>query len=341
MVKNDRQWRNLDRRLGHRSEFGALIRERRIGLGMSQLELVTAAQISLGTLRDLEQGRVALPRTSTAQRLIMVLGLADSGTALSQEKRDTLRYRYGSDLWVEALGPLTMVRGHRSLSLAHRERTLFALLILAQGNAVNTESVIDVLWGESPPVSARTMLHTYISRLRALISGSGHGGAENLISRDSMGYRLRLTAENLDILKFQQVIGRARVTVDAAAACKRYEEALALWRGQVLADVPLLKNHHAVITLGSERMRSVLEFAERATRAGLSGHALPHLEGMAGISPFHEQVHAALMTTLAACGRRGEALRVYEDMRRRLDKELGVPPARVLRQALAEVTRNP
>lgn len=294
---------------------------------MSQLELAAAAKISLGSLRDLEQGRVVLPRAVTVQRLIMLLRLGDNGGLLSRENRNDLRHRNGSDLHVGALGPLTIIRGHRSLRLPRRERAVLALLVLAQGNAVNTESAIDMLCGDNPPVSARAMLHNYISRLRVLMVGPEHSGAWNLISHDTGEYRLRLTADNLDILEFQQVIGLARATADAEPACKRYAEALALWRGQVLADVPLLQNHHSVVMLGAERIRAVLEFAERAKKAGLSSHVLPHLEEMASITPFDEQVHAALITALSACGRRGEALRVYEEIRRRLDEELGVSPA--------------
>lgn len=233
-----------------------------------------------------------------------------------------------------------MVRGHQSLSLPYRERTLLALLILAQGNAVNIESAIDTLWGENPPVSARAMLHTYISRLRMLMRSSEETSVESLISHDSAGYRLRLTAEQLDVLKFQHVIGLARTATDAATACNRYTEAFALWRGQVLDDIPLLQNHQSVIALRAELVHAALEFAERAMKAGLSSLSLPYLLEMAGVATFDEQLHAALITALAACGKRGQALQVYEEIRRRLDEELGVSPAPVLLQALRQVTRT-
>jgi DNA-binding SARP family transcriptional activator len=311
---------------------------------MSQLELASTAKISLASLRDLEQGRVALPRTAATQRIIVVLGLADSAEPFTRSDRqeESSEFRSGSDstLWLGALGPLIIVRGDQSISLPRRERTLLALLILAQGNAVTCEYAIDTLWREHPPASARAMLHTYISRLRLLMRSSEDTGAGDLISHDSAGYRLRVTVEQLDVLKFRQVIGLARAATDAATACKWYTEAFALWRGPVLDDVPLLQNHHSVIGLRAERVHTVLEFAERAMKAGLNNLSLPHLLEMARVTPFDEQVHAALIVTLAACGKRGQALRVYEDIRRRLDEELGVPPAPVLLQALRQVTQS-
>lgn len=334
--------------LCRRSDFGRLVRDRRMTLGMSQRELATTARISLASLRDLEQGRVARPRDDAAQQLIMVLGLHDCGESLaqvdpqrSQREYNTLESGYDSNVWLGALGPLIIVKDHRSLSPPHRERTLLALLILAQGNAVSSESALDTIWGEKPPVSARAMLHTYISRLRVLMSSSDQAAARNLISHDSGGYRLCLTAEQLDILKFQHVISLARAATDAATACQRYTEAFALWRGQVLDDVPLLQDHQSVIRLRAERASTVLEFADRAKEAGLNSLSLPHLMEVAAGTPFNEQMHAALIVALAACGRRGEALRVYEDIRRRLDEELGVSPAPALQQALRQVTHNP
>jgi tetratricopeptide (TPR) repeat protein len=163
---------------------------------------------------------------------------------------------------------------------------------------------------------------------------------DRLISRDSSGYRLRLTADQLDLLAFRRLVGLAREAGDAMRACQFYERAMCLWRGDPVADVEVLRGHPAAVALANERIAACLEFADRA--AGLARHevVLPHIRALADGNLLDEKLHAALMVALAGSGRQAEALGVYGEMRRRLGEELGMDPGEQLRDAQQRVLRQ-
>jgi DNA-binding SARP family transcriptional activator len=109
--------------------------------------------------------------------------------------------------------------------------------------------------------------------------------------------------------------------------------ALALWRGEPLADVSVLQGHPAVTGLAERRAAIVMEFAAAACGIGWHDEAVPHLRALAADDPLNERVHARLMIALAGSGRQAEALRIYERLRRRLDDLLGVMPGADLADA--------
>jgi DNA-binding SARP family transcriptional activator/tetratricopeptide (TPR) repeat protein len=236
-----------------------------------------------------------------------------------------------SRLWIGVLGPLLLVRDGAELPpVAPGSRTLLALLILADGAPVSRDAAMDVLWEEELPPSAAGILHTYVSRLRSLL------GAEALV-RDSSGYRLRLAAGQLDVQAFRHLVSQARRAAAPEEACRLYQEAVALWRGDPLADVPALHGHPKLTALRDEHAAAVCEFAGLAGALGWHEKVLPHLRALAAGNLLDERSHAAFMIALAGSGQQAGALRVYEDLRRRLDEELGVLPGADLRAAHARV----
>jgi tetratricopeptide (TPR) repeat protein len=136
---------------------------------------------------------------------------------------------------------------------------------------------------------------------------------------------------------------------DATAACGLYESALKLWHGEPLADVDLLRGHLALADLARRHAAAVMEYAEAASAAGSHEGVLPRLEALARTEPLNERIHAQLMIALASTGRQAAALKLHEDLRRRLDEQLGVQPGpeltdahlRVLRQDLPGVRPSP
>jgi hypothetical protein len=113
-----------------------------------------------------------------------------------------------------------------------------------------------------------------------------------------------------------------------------------LWRGEPLADVDALREHPAVIALAEERVQVVLEYSDAALAAGWPDRVLPHLRALAAHYPLDEASHAKLLIALAGTGRQAEAVSVHEELRQRLDEELGVLPGPVLREAYARVLRQ-
>jgi DNA-binding SARP family transcriptional activator len=213
------------------------------------------------------------------------------------------------------------------------------LLALAAGSPVPADSIVSGLWPDKdPPATAAGIVQTYISRLRLLFRlNDDH---EKFISRDGSGYRLHITPEQLDLLAFRKIVNRAREAKDPEQACDGYEHAMRLWRGEPLADVELLRSHPATVALANEHVTVALEHAESAATADRHQTVLPSLKTLTASNKLDERLHAALMVALAGSGLQGEALRVYEDLRRRLDDELGMLPGDELRRAHQRVLRQ-
>src|SRR6186997_1056467 len=127
-----------------------------------------------------------------------------------------------------------LVDGRRVDLTSRRERALVGILLLHIDEVVSVEALIDSVWGEAAPVSARHMVHEYVSRLRNAL------GDASVIATRSPGYVIERDACDLDAVRFAQLLGAARAAVAAdrpAEALNVYDKALALWRGDALSDV--------------------------------------------------------------------------------------------------------
>ena len=238
-------------------------------------------------------------------------------------------------LRIGVLGPLTVTRdGAEFPALPPGQRMVLGLLAVACGSAVRLDTIIDALWGDKPPVSATAIVQTYISRLRQAL-GALRG---TLLTLEGAGYRLNVGPEELDLLAFRRLIADARAGAgDPAHACQVYEQALDLWRGEPLVDIAALRTHPAVVALAAEHTQAVLDYADAAMACGRHERVLPQLRQLAAASPLDELSQSRLMIALAGSGRQAEALAVHEEVRHRLDEELGVLPGSALRAAHAKV----
>jgi DNA-binding SARP family transcriptional activator len=139
---------------------------------------------------------------------------------------------------VRLLGPLEVDDGGCVVPIPGvKERALLALLVLRANRLVSLDLLIDELWGERPPATARHTLEAHVSRLRRALAAGGCGG---LIERKAGGYRIRVREAQLDVLRFERLAAdgeRALAGGDAAGAEESLTAALACWRGSPLADV--------------------------------------------------------------------------------------------------------
>jgi DNA-binding SARP family transcriptional activator/tetratricopeptide (TPR) repeat protein len=238
-----------------------------------------------------------------------------------------------SGLWIGILGPLVVARDGVELpALPPGQRVVLGLLAQAAGAPVQRDAIVDALWGQEPPRSSAEIVQTYISRLRSRLPD----GLEYLPETDGSGYRLVLAPEQLDLLMFRRLVKRAR-TAAVADPGEAFEQALGLWRGQPLADVSSLQYHPAVSALAAEHTAVVLDYAD----TGAAGdRVVPHLQTLITWDPLNEGANARLMIALASADRQADALRAYEQVRRRLDEELGVLPGPALRAAHVRVLRQ-
>ncbi len=233
------------------------------------------------------------------------------------------------------LGPLEVVgEGQLLPPLPAKRRTLLAVLLLNANEVVTTDVLIDALWGGQAPATAQTVLHGHVSALRKVL------GAARIETRSS-GYLLRLEAGELDKERFATLVDEAHAIEDPGERSKRLGAALALWRGDALADFRYDEFAQAEIAQLEERRRAAIEERIEADLAlGHHGRLLPELGRLLLEEPLRERPRAQLMLALYRAGRQGEALRAFQEGRRLLAEELGIAPGPVLqaleRQILAQ-----
>ena len=129
------------------------------------------------------------------------------------------------------LGPLEATSdGGAVIPLAgQKQRALLALLLLNANEVVSSDRLIDQLWNEEAPATAATSLRNLITGLRKSI---GH----DTVSTRPPGYVLTVNPSDLDLMRFERQVARARrLAPDARAHALR--EGLAMWRGPPLADL--------------------------------------------------------------------------------------------------------
>jgi DNA-binding SARP family transcriptional activator/DNA-binding XRE family transcriptional regulator len=336
---------------GDRS-LGELVRKHRRAAGLTQHQLADAAGVSLGMVRDLEQRITTRPRVDSVRRLAAALGIGNWQTGKPVRPRHAIRQRPpgrpgrvpdDDRLALAVLGPLTVAwRGHPVPLGYDKSRAVLALLALYPNTVVHRDTIVDALWADRPPATAVTMVQGYVSRLRRLLSAVGPTGDARLIGSGS-GYQLHIDADELDMLRFNELAGQAadaRLARALHSASARYARALALWRGEPLVDVEALRTHPAVANLNHRYAALVTGYAEVTATLGCPEQALPALRELTAREPLNERAQARLIIALAGSGYPAAAMRAYHDVRRRLDDELGARPSAELADAYQRVLRG-
>lgn len=225
------------------------------------------------------------------------------------------------------LGRVEAHRGGRELPLGRRrERSLLAVLLLAAGQVVPTERLVDLLWDGIPPATARAGLHTHVSRLRARLPGV------DVSARDG-GYCAEVDPETVDAHRFVRMVAAARELADPARRATELRAALALWRGEAMADTATDLLRARVTAELTELRFTATELAIEADLAG-GRHAdvVGELTTLTAEYPLREELWAHLLVALYRGGRQAEALDAYTRARRCLADELGIEPGPRLRQ---------
>jgi DNA-binding SARP family transcriptional activator/transcriptional regulator with XRE-family HTH domain/tetratricopeptide (TPR) repeat protein len=349
--------------------FGSLVSAYRRQAGLTQRELAVKAGLSVAALRDFEQSRRRRPRPRSLAALASALGLdPDQAAGLARAATPPRRRSaavpsprpslddsdfagtphppgLGPGLWLSALGPLEAWDGGTPLALGPPgRRAVLALLLMDPGALVRRDTIIDELWGDSPPRTAVGLVQAHVSRIRRLLkSHSDPEADERVIDSVRGAYRLSLSSGQVDVLAFRGLAARAaaaRAGGDDVTALQCYEHAVSLWRGDPLADVDVLSGHPGLTALRQELASVLLRYAEAACALGQHDRVLPRLRALAGAESLNEPAHARLMIALAGSGQQAAAIRVHEDIRMRLDRELGLSPGEELEDAYGRVLRQ-
>ena len=204
-----------------------------------------------------------------------------------------------------------------------RQQTLLAYLSLTPGSPRHLDGIVAALWPNDPPVEPRQTVHTYASRLRAIL------GADAIVARGG-GYVLTVSPAEVDASRFETLIHQAAdETADPQRRLKSLDAALALWQGPALEGLVLDDWARGPAVRWSEMRASAEdERAEVLIDLDRAADAVADLEAAAWRSPLRERTHSLLMTALNRSGRQAEALRSFHDYRRRLATDLGLNPGK-------------
>ncbi|MEU8784356.1 BTAD domain-containing putative transcriptional regulator [Streptomyces sp. NPDC048637] len=251
------------------------------------------------------------------------------------------------------LGPVEYVSAHGTAGRpgAPGPQAVLAALALRAGTLVTIDQLVDGLYDEDPPVSARRVIVNYVHRLRTYLdrahTAGGEGGAQaggdggaTVIGTMADGYVLRLPAERIDALRFGQLALQARREAadgDPAYASSVLQGALGMWQGPALAGLPGPYAQEQRRALAEQRASATEHHLELSLACGRHEEVVPEILRALEAYPYRERLHGALMLALYRSGRSADALLAYDRARQVLADELGIDTGPALDELHAAV----
>ncbi|WP_341718214.1 BTAD domain-containing putative transcriptional regulator [Micromonospora sp. FIMYZ51] len=245
---------------------------------------------------------------------------------------------------IEMLGGLRVAFDGSRVDLGTpKQRTVLAMLAMRPGRTVALEELVDEIWPTGPPRSAVPNVRTYAANLRRAFEAYDTG--KGVLVRQGNGYRLDVTAQEVDLLGFLDQLEQAR----RLAAGGQVEpvrsllgQAMSRWIGPPLAGIPLGPNLRAQVAAVQEQYLLAVELsAGMALEADQVDEAIPLLRSAVAAQPFREPVLLLLMRALRRRGDVAGAISVYRSAARAIATELGVAPGADLRQLYQELVAHP
>jgi len=224
------------------------------------------------------------------------------------------------------LGPVEVAGESGTLALGGTKiRTLLAALLLAPGRVIAMDRLVDLIWDDEPPPTARALIQTYISTLRRTIGDTG----TDLIRTEAPGYLARVAEDSIDRNRFEQFVAQGR----AAAADGRHREASnafraadTLWRGPALGGVRSRILATEAARLDEQRIAVVEARIAADLELGRTDELIGELTVLVGQHPTRSSLRGQLMLALYRAGRNADALSVFRHGREALIDELGIEP---------------
>ncbi|GIH21692.1 hypothetical protein Aph01nite_00020 [Acrocarpospora phusangensis] len=238
------------------------------------------------------------------------------------------------------LGPPQVVIGHGVVPLIGRQRAVLAALLVNPHQVVSLEYLVDVLWEDRPPLTARRQVQNCVSAVRRAIGDALT--REPVIVADRGTYRIRPADGALDAQVFaDRVAGAVRLARDRpAAAAHGLRSALRLWRGPALAGLAGRIMAAAAARLEEDRLAALERCLDLELALGPPGALVGELTELVAANPLRERLAGQLMLALHRCGRQADALHAYQRLRRALNGELGLDPGAPLQELHAAILRD-
>lgn len=214
-----------------------------------------------------------------------------------------------------------------------KQRLVLAVLLIEVGRPVPRDRIIDLLWPEEPPASARNTVQALVSRLRAVFRGAD--GPE--IVSEGTRYRLKADSRQVDLHRFTDLTRKAR-EADDERAVELLEEALGLWRGEALSDVASGEVALRLCSgMNEARWTALEDRVDAQLRLGRGRQVLAELTELVARHPLRQRFVGQLMLALHREGRTDDALDAFRSLRDRLAAELGLDPSPELRKLEAAI----
>ncbi|ADD41200.1 AfsR/SARP family transcriptional regulator [Stackebrandtia nassauensis] len=224
------------------------------------------------------------------------------------------------------LGALEVWNGSERIKITGRlHPKILAGLLLSTGRTVSLPWLVDLLWNDDPPVTARRQVQNAVAALRRQLEVFHPG----LVQQVGQEYRINIAEENLDLRRFESATRKARQLIETGRWQEGFDgfrTALALWRGPALSGFKGQVVDSAAARLNDMYLSTYEEYAQAALVLGEPERVIPKLQKLVGEHPLRQRLTARLMHALHQAHRTPEALRLFDGFRKAYADELGLDP---------------
>jgi len=222
------------------------------------------------------------------------------------------------------LGTIEVVINDKAVTIAApRQQIALALLLLEAGHVVSVDRMIDAIWGDQPPRTARSQVQITVSALRRLLG-------ESVIATRPPGYLIKVSPEHIDVACFERLTASATSAIGEQRvdeARRGLRAALALWRGAALDGVESEPVKTAATRLNELRVSTYQDCLELELQLGRHQDIIGELTELVAAHPLNERFRCQLMLALYRVGRQADALETFRVGREMLRDELGLDPS--------------
>lgn len=242
----------------------------------------------------------------------------------------------------QLLGPVRAWANGELVDLGTRQqRFVLAVLLLEVNRLVTVPRLIDLIWPDDPPSTARGAIHSHVSRLRAALTRARAADHEVLLCRDGPGYVLRCDPLRVDAHEFRSMLVEARTVADDEQRVQLINKALALWQGPALASVASAEVRERLCqSLNEARLTALEDRFDAELRLRRHQTVVEELVALTAEHPTRQRLVGQLMLALHRSQRTAEALETYQRAKQRLADDAGLDPPAELEELQIAILRD-
>lgn len=228
-------------------------------------------------------------------------------------------------LVVQLMGAVRLVRDGQPVDIGGpKQQAVLAVLALSAGRRVSTDRLIDLVWHEDPPVTARRTVQSYVASLRSALGAT--------LEPSQNGYTLSIDRAHIDLLRFDDRVTDllGDVGLDPDAKAHALEDMLSTWEAPLDGLRDSSRLGELVVPFEELRFQAVEGLVAAQVAGTRSGDAVKMLEGLVREHPTRENLWLELARGLNRLGRRDAALNAIQRAREALREHLGVDPSALL-----------